>query len=182
MVTSPGSPLSPRPGPSVLPGSQSRLPCVGSIKEPSDTWTENIVHPAANREGRACRHTSTGLTARGVERRQEPLRRDRRSVRFRMSAASPSSPLGVSSTFGTAVHDAFEQIEWLAPAANPKKPAKEDNNLTLDLFDTNETGGTNSASPAESDIPSPALATPRTPSMSGRAAWAGRTGNARGRR
>ncbi len=43
-----------------------------------------------------------------------------------------------ASTFGTAVHDAFEQIEWLAPPTKTKakKAPKEDNNLTLDLFDT----------------------------------------------
>ena len=65
----------------------------------------------------------------------------------RLQLARPSSgksrPLAASkcfdleeqaSTFGTAVHDAFEQIEWLEEQTKAKKPPTEDNNLTLDLF------------------------------------------------
>ena len=39
-----------------------------------------------------------------------------------------------ASIFGTAVHDAFEQIEWLE-AFEPKPQANDDTNLTLDLFE-----------------------------------------------
>jgi len=39
-----------------------------------------------------------------------------------------------ASTFGTAVHDAFEQIEWLE-AFEPKPQANDTTNLTLDLFE-----------------------------------------------
>ncbi|KRP37090.1 MAG: hypothetical protein ABS34_04460 [Opitutaceae bacterium BACL24 MAG-120322-bin51] len=38
-----------------------------------------------------------------------------------------------ASIFGTALHDAFEQIEWLE-AIRDQQPSAEDNNLTLDLF------------------------------------------------
>ncbi|WP_162028598.1 MULTISPECIES: exodeoxyribonuclease V subunit beta [unclassified Lentimonas] len=80
----------------------------------------------------------------------------------RLTLARPSSgharPLAAAkcfdldeqaSTFGTAVHDAFEQIEWLAPEKPKKRTLKDDNNLTLDLFGTEKTGGTSSASSAE---------------------------------
>ena len=65
----------------------------------------------------------------------------------RLTLARPSSgksrPLAAAkcfdldeqaSTFGTAVHDAFEQIEWLEPTKQ-KKPTNDDANLTLDLFE-----------------------------------------------
>ena len=68
------------------------------------------------------------------------------SVKSRPLAAAKCFDLEEqASTFGTAVHDAFEQIEWLAPATKAKKPPTEDNNLTLGLFNT---GGTSSASSA----------------------------------
>jgi ATP-dependent exoDNAse (exonuclease V) beta subunit len=59
-----------------------------------------------------------------------------------------------ASTFGTAVHDAFEQIEWLAPPTKnkSKQATKEDNNLTLDLLDT-ETHHVSHATPHSDKAP-----------------------------
>ena len=45
MVTSSSNSLSPPPGPSVRLESQSRLRCVGSIKDPPDAHMENIDWP-----------------------------------------------------------------------------------------------------------------------------------------
>jgi ATP-dependent helicase/nuclease subunit A len=46
-----------------------------------------------------------------------------------------------ASIFGTAVHDAFEQIEWLE-AFEPKPQANDDTNLSLDLFEQPVEGNT----------------------------------------
>jgi ATP-dependent exoDNAse (exonuclease V) beta subunit len=64
-----------------------------------------------------------------------------------------------ASIFGTAVHQAFEQIEWLE-VTRDQQPTSEDNNITLDLF--NQRGTSSASAPKPKNTTNHAEALPHS--------------------